>query len=182
MISSPSLTVASVAGDLTSKLIVLRLNYPIIEVILVPHIPLHEMPHLATYWTLAKLSLAQLYRLTPHQFMALGLVATQELMTFKQLRQILALPMSSFTFLVDTLEERRLVTRERAANDRRQWLLRATSNGRKLANKMRENEPAVLLSLLNLASPDERENMTEALNGLFFLQRGELPGKPALEK
>ena len=108
------------------------------------HIPLHEIHHRATYWTLAKLNLAQLNKLTPNQFMALGLVATRRLMTFKELRQILALPMSSFTFLVDKLEKRKLVKRERAVHDRRQWLLEVTSDGMKLASEIKEKEPAIL--------------------------------------
>ena len=146
------------------------------------HIPLHEIPHLATYWTLAKLSLAQLNKLTPHQFMALGLVSTQGLMTFKELRQILALPMSSFTFLVDKLEKRGLVKRKRAAHDRRQWLLKATSDGRKLVSKMREKEPAILESLLSFAPPDEKASLIEALVRLPSLQQGGPPNTPTLKK
>jgi len=134
------------------------------------HIPLHAIPHLVTYWTLAKLSLAQLNKLTPYQFMALGLVTTQKSMAFKELRQILALPMSSFTFLVDGLEKRGLVKRKRAVHDRRQWLLKSTPDGRKLASEMREKEPAILQSLLSLASPDEKASLAETLSRLPFLQ------------
>jgi MarR family 2-MHQ and catechol resistance regulon transcriptional repressor len=148
----------------------------------VTHIPLHEMHYLATYWMMAKLSLAHLNKLTPQQFVVLGLVATQGLKTFKELRQVLVLPMSSFTFLVDKLEKRKLVKRERAANDRRQWLLRATSNGRRLVSEMMEKEPDILKSILVLASPDEKAKLTETLSRLPFLQPGELPDKPILEK
>ena len=135
------------------------------------HILPHEVPNLANYWTLAKLSLAQLNKLTPHQFIALGFVAAQGVMSFKELRRILALPMSSFTFLVDKLEKRILVKRERAVNDRRQWLLRVTPDGRKLVSDMRKKEPAVLQSLLSLVPPDEKAKLSEALNRLPSLSK-----------
>lgn len=130
------------------------------------HVLPHEVPNLTNYWALAKISLAQLNRLTPHQFIALGLVATQDVMSFKDLRRVLALPMSSFTFLVDRLEKRILVKRERAINDRRQWLLRVTPDGKKLVSDMKEKEPAVLQSLLSLVPPDEKVELSEALNRL----------------
>jgi MarR family 2-MHQ and catechol resistance regulon transcriptional repressor len=135
------------------------------------HTLLHEVPNLANYWTLAKLILAQLNKLTPHQFIALGFVAAQGVMSFKELRRVLALPMSSFTFLADRLEKRILVKRERAANDRRQWLLRVTPDGRKLVSDMREKEPAVLQSLLSLVPPDEKAKLSEALNRLPSLSK-----------
>ena len=146
------------------------------------HVPLNEISHLATYLTLAKFSLAQLNKLTPHQFIALGLVATQGLMTFKELRRILALPMSSFTFLVDKLEKRRLVKRKRADHDRRQWLLKVTPDGRKLASEMIKKEPAILQSLLNSASPNEQANLSEALNRLPSLQQTGLKDNLTLKR
>ena len=145
------------------------------------HIPLHEVHYLATYWMVAKLSLAHLNKLTPCQFVVLGLVVTQGIKSFKELRQVLVLPMSSFTFLVDKLEKRKLVRRERAADDRRQWLLRATPNGRKLVSEMMKTEPDILQSILGMASPNEKAKLAKILGRLPFIQPGELPDKQILE-
>ena len=128
------------------------------------HIPSHELSSLITYWTLAKLNLAHLHNLTPHQLIALGFIVAQGLVPFKELRQVLALPMSSFTFLVDKLEKRKLVKRERAIYDRRQWLLKATKKGNKLASDIREEESNILQSLANQAPSYSMETAGKILS------------------
>jgi len=132
------------------------------------HIPVHEISGLLTYWTLAKVNLAHLHNLTPHQFIALGFIVSQGLISFKELRQILAIPMSSFTFLVDKLERRKLVKRERSKHDRRQWLLKATKKGNSLANNIIEEETVILQSLASKSPSFKMASLDKILSKFPF--------------
>jgi MarR family 2-MHQ and catechol resistance regulon transcriptional repressor len=94
--------------------------------------------------------------MTPHQLIALGVITTQEKMSFKELRHILAVPMSSFTFVIDKLEKQKLVKRYRDAGDRRQWLVRPTSKGKILGGEIHKKESEVLEALLDQVPGSEK--------------------------
>lgn len=120
------------------------------------HIPPDALHHLFNSWALAKLHLAQLHHMTPHQLIALGVITTQEKMSFKELRRILAVPMSSFTFVIDKLEKQQLVKRYRDEQDRRQWLVRPTSKGIILGGEIHKKESEVLSTLLGQVPDSEK--------------------------
>ncbi len=128
------------------------------------HIPVDIIHQIITFGTLAKLNLAQLHNLTPHQFMALGLIASRGPVSFKQLRRALSIPMSSFTFLIDKLEEKKLVTRQRDARDRRQWVVEATGPGKKLSTEMMEKEPEMIRLMLDQLPSDQQAEIALTLN------------------
>jgi len=97
------------------------------------HIPPDVLMRLLSHVTLLKLALAEHYGLNIFQFLTLSLVGDAEAgLTIKNLRKTLAIPGSSLTFTLDSLEKKGLIRRRRSKEDRRQWFLLLTAKGKRL--------------------------------------------------
>ncbi len=74
-------------------------------------------------------------QLSTVEFTVLSLVANNVDVTQKQLSQALAVSAPNITMLLDRLEQRQLLTRERSESDRRSQHIRLTRKGAALADK-----------------------------------------------
>jgi MarR family 2-MHQ and catechol resistance regulon transcriptional repressor len=120
------------------------------------HIPGHIIAQLLSYLTLMKLVLAKQYSLNTFQFLALLLVGNKKGTTIKGLKRELSLPGSSLTFIIDSLEKKRLIRRRRSKEDRRQWLLFLTAKGKRLYMEILEAEGEMIRPALENLSETEK--------------------------
>lgn len=102
--------------------------------------------------------------LNPSQFSALNLVVANPGVSQSALARALSVERSGIVALINSLEERGLVTRDPVPGDRRSHALRATLAGRRHAARagkaLRRHEERVN----SLFSPEERELLVELLN------------------
>ncbi|MDO8473647.1 MAG: MarR family transcriptional regulator [Dehalococcoidia bacterium] len=129
----------------------------------------HVVSMLASHFTMLKLALAQSYKLAPHQLVVVGLLGQNGPMLFKDLRVRLSLPKSSFTFLVDGLERRGLVERIREDDDRRQWSIRLTEEGKVFVQDVDRKEAEMLETVIAPLSDKE--------GSVLLNVAGQLPGR-----
>ncbi|MEZ5125054.1 MAG: MarR family transcriptional regulator [Thermoleophilia bacterium] len=104
--------------------------------------------------------------LTMGQFKAMAMVTSTGPQPVGELGRRLGLSEPAASLLVDRLEERGLVTRERDAHDRRRTLVTATSAAEGLAARLREGREGTLASLLEALSDDELRGLTCGLRAL----------------
>ncbi|MEJ2804396.1 MarR family winged helix-turn-helix transcriptional regulator [Comamonas sp. BIGb0124] len=102
--------------------------------------------------------------LRPVEFSMLTLIAGNTDVTQKQLSQALAIPAPNVTIMLDRLEQREILVRERSETDRRSQYIRLTPAGRTLADKahaisLRMEEDSILKHL----STGERTMLRELL-------------------
>lgn len=122
------------------------------------HIPADVLVRFISSAMLLKLAVPKNYGLNAVQFMALLLVGETAVgVTIKQLREKLAVPGSSLTFTLDSLEAKKLIKRQRSKEDRRQWNLVLTDKGRKLYSDMLAAESEAVAPSLSAFSDAERE-------------------------
>ena len=102
--------------------------------------------------------------LRPTQFSALSLIVDNPDISQTELARALSIERSNMVLVVDDLEGRELINRNRVKNDRRTYALRATLKGRRLCDKaiveVRAHEERVLGRL----DPAERRALIELLN------------------
>ena len=120
------------------------------------HIPADMLARFLSQAMLLKLALAKYFGLNAIQFMTLLLVGETAVgVSVKALRERLAIPGSSLTFTLDSLEKKHLIKRRRSSQDRRQWLLSLTEKGERLYAEMLEKESeAVGPSLVGFTEAD----------------------------
>jgi DNA-binding MarR family transcriptional regulator len=108
-------------------------------------------------------SLADL-ALRPTQFSALSLIVDNPDISQTELARALSIERSNMVLVVDDLEGRELLNRNRVKTDRRAYALRATLKGRRLRDKavaaIRAHEERLLARL----TPAERGLLIELLN------------------
>ncbi len=122
------------------------------------HIPADVLVRFISSAMLLKLAVPKNYGLNAVQFMALLLVGETAVgVTIKELREKLAVPGSSLTFTLDSLEAKKLIKRQRSKEDRRQWNLVLTDKGRKLYSDMLAAESEAVSPSLSVFSDAERE-------------------------
>ncbi len=122
------------------------------------HIPADVLVRFISSAMLLKLAVPKNYGLNAVQFMALLLVGETAVgVTIKELREKLAVPGSSLTFTLDSLEAKKLIKRQRSKEDRRQWNLVLTDKGRKLYSDMLAAESEAVAPSLSVFSDEERE-------------------------
>jgi DNA-binding MarR family transcriptional regulator len=102
------------------------------------------------------MSIAQEFELAPQQLMALKALGQRGPMPMSELAGALECDTSNVTGIVDRLEERGLVVRGSAPNDRRVKLLSLTERGARLGAEIgaRMSEPAPAIAALS--SADQR--------------------------
>ncbi len=106
--------------------------------------------------TILKLAFAKQFSLNPVELLALLLVGGTEALSIKALRKSLAVPASSLTFTIDSLERKKLVRRERSTQDRRQWLVSLSPKGERLYSDVLEAEGAAMSPALERLSDADR--------------------------
>ena len=96
-------------------------------------------------------------------FSALMLIIDRPDMTQSQLAAALSIERSGVVLIVDELEGRELITRNKAPNDRRSYQLRATLAGRRLGEKAVAACAAHEARMLGALSEAERETLMRLL-------------------
>ena len=120
------------------------------------HIPADILARFLSQAALLKLTLAKFYGLNAIQLLTLILVGEAAIgVTIKELREKLAVPGSSLTFTLDSLERRKLIRRVRSKVDRRQWILILTARGRRLHSDMMAKETRAVQPSLEALSETE---------------------------
>ena len=102
-------------------------------------------------------------QLSTVEFTVLSLVAHNGGVTPKQLSQALAVSAPNITTLLDRLEQRQLLTRERSEADRRAQHIRLTRKGAALAHKAMRVSLTMELDVLRHLSDAERAILIELL-------------------
>lgn len=106
-------------------------------------------------------------------YSALLLIAGNAGLTQSQLAQALNIERSGVVLIVDDLESRELITRDRVPGDRRSYALRATLAGRRLRDKAVAQVRAHEARLLAGMTRDER---AELIRLLGMVERGAAEG------
>jgi DNA-binding MarR family transcriptional regulator len=83
-----------------------------------------------------------------------------------QLGRIVGLSPASTTHLLDRLEERRLVTRQRSVDDRRAVLVHLTEEGQRVLGEAKVLLGSRIHRAIEAMSEEERARMAESLNAL----------------
>lgn len=123
---------------------------------MVVHIPSDLVFSFLTHVARAKLSLAQQHGLGLRELLILGMISTQGPASFKQLHELLSIPKSALTGLIDQLHERRLVDRRQDSLDRRRWFVALTSPGHRLVERIKEEDTRLLRNALeSLEEPEQ---------------------------
>jgi MarR family 2-MHQ and catechol resistance regulon transcriptional repressor len=122
------------------------------------HVPADIVARFWSYLMLLKSTPARYYGLNPVQFLALLLIGETTLgLSIKQLRERMAVPGSSLSFTLDSLERKRLIVRRRSKEDRRQWFLYLAPEGKRLHSEMLTKESEALVPALEGFTDFERE-------------------------
>ena len=121
------------------------------------HIPADVLARFFSQAMLLKLAMAKSHGLNAVQFLGLLLVGETAVgISIKQLRQRLAVPGSSLTSTLDTLEKKQLIRRVRSRQDRRQWVLSLTAKGRRLHSDVLAKESQAVEPSLSRFSDAEK--------------------------
>ncbi|MBI4283433.1 MAG: MarR family transcriptional regulator [Chloroflexi bacterium] len=125
--------------------------------------------HLVNYLTLVRHMIARQHDLNMLAFLALTTISSRGTLSFKALRQMLPMPKSTLTVVVDSLEEKGIVERQRDPQDRRQWAVRLTHEGSRIAREISIEEAAVVAGDLSKIEPIEQEETAHSLQALARL-------------
>lgn len=101
--------------------------------------------------------------LQPSDVGILRLIATEPNLSQQTLADKLGVVPSRVVVLIDALEKKGLVTRERSARDRRTYELRLTEEGRAVMNEMREIGSAHEADITTALTATERKELTRLL-------------------
>lgn len=120
------------------------------------HLPPDLIFSFLTHVARTKLSLAQHHGLSLRELIVVATIATQGPVSFKQLHELLSIPKSALTGLVDYLHERHLVDRRQDSQDRRRWFVALTSPGKRLVETIQEEDTRLVQSALeSLEEPEQ---------------------------
>lgn len=117
--------------------------------------------------TILKLAFARQFSLNPVELLALLMVGTAEGLSIKSLRKSLAVPASSLTFTIDSLEKKKLVRRQRSTADRRQWLVSLSPKGERLYAEVLRAEGAAMSPALEKLSEADRTAFMRMIETIF---------------
>ena len=106
---------------------------------------------------LAKAAMAKEAGLNLSQYLAVMLLGTKSSVSCKDLKNTLDMPGSSTTFVLDSPEEKGLITRIRGKRDRRQWFIELTPDGKDLCHKAMRAETERAQTILDSLSEGDRE-------------------------
>jgi len=114
-----------------------------------------------------KLTLAHQHGLSLRELLVIGIVATQGPVSFKQLHQLLAIPKSALTGLIDNLTDRRLVNRRQDSEDRRRWFVALTNSGRRLVQDIQEEDTRLIQGALESLEESEQAAFVKAADAVY---------------
>ena len=117
--------------------------------------------------TILKLAFAKQFSLNPVELLALLMVGGAEGLSIKALRKSLAVPASSLTFTIDSLEKKKLVRRQRSTEDRRQWLVSLSPKGERLYADVLQAEGAAMSPALERLSEPDRTAFMRIIETIF---------------
>jgi len=116
--------------------------------------------------TLAKEAMAKEAGLNLSQYMTMLLVGSSRTLSCKDLKDNLDLPGSSTTFVLDSLEDKGLLTRIRSKRDRRQYLIELTPDGYNLYRKAMQAETERAEKILGTLNEGERSTFLKIADSL----------------
>jgi len=125
------------------------------------------LTHLLNYATMIKLAVAKEHGMNISQLLALIFVGSTGEVSIKDLRKKLAIPGSSTTFTIDSLEKKNLVKRQRSKTDRREWLLSLTAKGERLYSAVIISENAAMSPAFEKLSDADKEAFLNLSNQII---------------
>ncbi|MCA9547098.1 MAG: MarR family transcriptional regulator [Myxococcales bacterium] len=126
--------------------------------------------------------LAQACNLTSPQLVCLRYLATEGECTAGALARGVSLSQATITGILDRLEARGLVRRQRSAADRRQVLIELTPPGRRLASEAPSPLQDRFASQLAALPADEQARLDQVLKQVVhMMEADDLDGSPILE-
>ncbi len=126
--------------------------------------------------------IARLYKITGPQLACLHTIIDNGPMTSATLSTHMVLSPSTIVGIIDRLQEKGWVTRDRSTTDRRQILLDVTDAGREVVKSAPMPLQGTLLQSLEEISELERVSVTLALEKVVdMLEAGTIPAAPMLE-
>lgn len=111
---------------------------------------------------------AQGLDMTPEQSAVLRRLLDQEGLTQREVAAQTIKDVAAITRLVDTLERKALVARVQDPGDRRVYRLALTSEGRVVAERVRELQDGINNCLRACLAPEEERMMLDVLNRLYL--------------
>ena len=99
-------------------------------------------------------------------YSALTLIVENPGLRQSHLADALSIERPNLVIIVDELEQRELITREKVAGDRRAYALRATLAGRRLQQKAHQADRAHEQRILKNMSHDEVQNLIASLQSI----------------
>jgi len=107
---------------------------------------------------------ASQYGVTPTQLTVLKLLAEIGDLSLGTLSKEIRAHNSTVTGIVDRMEAAGLVERARSEEDRRVWIIRLTTEGRKVADRAKISPWETLKTALSTLSRDDQQRLTQILN------------------
>jgi len=106
------------------------------------------------------------HKLTPPQFFALLNIMHHDCLSISELGDRMFLSPPTMTGIVDRLEGKQLVKRERDNTDRRITRLHLTSRGREVLHQVYENRIALMEQGLRCLDDEQRARLADLLNSV----------------
>lgn len=107
--------------------------------------------------------------LTSPQILTLEVVAAKKSMTLAEIANAVHLSSSTMVGIIDRLEAKGLVKRERSKKDRRQVFIEITAEGKKVIKKAPTPLQDVLVSSLQELSESQQKNIVKVLEQLVWM-------------
>ena len=105
---------------------------------------------------------------TKREIMAISAVGGDDPIKIGDLATLLGVGQSAITPLVDDLEKRGLMERQRSSEDRRIWLLALTSKGRKAYRQIHDGYRSMASAMLAPLNEKERAQLISLLSKMEF--------------
>jgi len=108
--------------------------------------------------------------LTPHQFIALKIIANTDDCTMSNLSKNLGVTMGNMTTMIDRLIKEGHVAREQGPNDRRVVIVKLTNKGKYIVAKATKKRQNMLLNVLKKLSNNDIETMLKLIEKIVANQ------------
>ena len=112
-----------------------------------------------------KLSLEQT-QLSVNEFAAMEALSNKGTLTTSEIRDYVLVPNSSMTYVLDTLEKKELIKRERSAQDRRIQHITLSEKGKDLFSEVYETHFTHMRAVFEILDPQEEQQLQELLKKL----------------
>lgn len=117
--------------------------------------------------------------LTKSQFLVLGLVAAHPQVTMSALSEHTGMLKQQITRIVDRLEEKGFVTRERSQTDRRSVCVKATARADAYLRQVEKQSVKIIMATLSVLNDEELARMADSFSTInALLDKVPLPADP----